>query len=132
MKKISTAAIFCSLLLSTTTLSDGYNSALVLFKNKTVTNSNGFRIPAITTTAQGTVIAVTDVRYAGTSGNTDMPRKVELMVKVSNDGGATWGEGEILTSPTTINGKNYITDACIVSNKDTGTTFYLDTKTIKQ
>ncbi|MGL5856614.1 MAG: sialidase family protein, partial [Cetobacterium sp.] len=123
MKKISTAAIFCSLLLSTTTLSDGYNSALVLFKNKTVTSSNGFRIPAITTTAQGTVIAVTDIRYAGTSGNTDMPRKVELMVKVSNDGGATWGEGEILTSPTTINGKNYITDACIVSNKDTGTTF---------
>ncbi|MHA4988085.1 exo-alpha-sialidase [Cetobacterium somerae] len=123
MKKISTAAIFCTLLLSTTTLSDGYNSALVLFKNKTVTNNNGFRIPAITTTAQGTVIAVTDIRYAGTSGNTDMPRKVELMVKVSNDGGATWGEGEILTSPTTINGKNYITDACIVSNKDTGTTF---------
>ena len=76
MKKISTAAIFCSLLLSTTTLSDGYNSALVLFKNKTVTNSNGFRIPAITTTAQGTVIAVTDVRYAGTWVNTDMPRKV--------------------------------------------------------
>lgn len=123
MKKISTAAIFCSLLLSTLALADGYNSSIILFKNKTVTNSNGFRIPAITTTAQGTVIAVTDIRYAGTSGNTDMPRKVELMVKVSSDGGETWDEGKILTSPTTINGKNYITDPSIVSNRDTGTTF---------
>lgn len=123
MKKISTAAIFCSLLLSTSALADGYNSSIILFKNKTVTNSNGFRIPAITTTAQGTVIAVTDIRYAGTSGNTDMPRKVELMVKVSSDGGETWDEGKILTSPTTINGKNYITDPSIVSNRDTGTTF---------
>ena len=123
MKKISTAAIFCSLLLSTSALADGYNSSIILFKNKTVTNSNGFRIPAITTTAQGTVIAVTDIRYAGTSGNTDMPRKVELMVKVSSDGGETWDEGKILTSPTTINGKNYITDPSIVSNRDTGTIF---------
>lgn len=107
----------------TTASTDGYNSAIIIFKNKTVTNKNGFRIPAITTTSQGTVIAASDIRYAGTSGNTDIPNQVEFIVRVSNDGGRTWDEGQILNSPTVIGGKNYITDANLVSNKDTGATF---------
>ncbi|MCJ8342513.1 MAG: glycoside hydrolase [Cetobacterium sp.] len=90
MKKIILLGTFCALSsLALGRNGDGYNSAQTIFKNRTVTSTNGFRIPAITTTSQGTIIAVSDIRYKGTSDNTDMPAKVEFMIKTSNDGGKT-------------------------------------------
>ena len=123
MKKFALLSLFCSLSSLTLAQGDGYNSAMTIFKQKTITSSNGFRIPAITTTSQGTIIAVADIRYAGTSGNTDMPRKVEFLIKVSNDGGTTWDEGTILSNPDFVNNNWGITDPNIVHNPQTGSTF---------
>ncbi|MGX6591769.1 sialidase family protein [Cetobacterium ceti] len=135
MKKIILLGTFCALSsLALGRNGDGYNSAQTIFENKTVTSTNGFRIPAITTTSQGTIIAVSDIRYGGTSGNTDMPAKVEFMIKTSNDGGKTWSEGTILGHPDFANGLG-ITDANIVHNPDTGSTFlfgYQNDKFINQ
>ncbi|MCF2699475.1 exo-alpha-sialidase [Fusobacterium mortiferum] len=86
---------------------------MTIFKSKTITDKNGFRIPAITSTSQGNIVAVADIRY----DNTDMPGKVEFLIKTSNDGGNTW-ETSKFTSP-----KGGITDPSIVHDKTTGKTF---------
>lgn len=135
MKKISLLSLFCSLASFALAQGDGYNSAVTIFKQKEITSINGFRIPAITTTSQGTIVAVADIRYAGTSGNTDMPRKVEFLIKVSSDGGKTWNEGTILSNPEFVNNNWGITDPNIVHNPETGDTFlfgYQNNKTVTQ
>lgn len=135
MKKFYLLSLFCSLASLSLAQGDGYNSHQTIFEHGEVTATNGFRIPAITSTSQGTIIAVADIRYAGTSGNTDMPDKVELMVKTSNDGGITWSEGTIITNPDFVNNDWGVTDANIVHNQDTGRTFlfgYQNDKTITQ
>ena len=96
---------------------DGWNESMTIFEHGTITDNNGFRIPAITTTSQGTVVAVADIRYGGLTGNTDMPKKVEFLIKTSNDGGSTWSEGTILAPA------GGITDPSIVHDSNTGKTF---------
>ena len=116
MKKFALLTIFCALATGAMA-GDGWNDDMTIFEHHTVTDKNGFRIPAITTTTQGTVVAVTDIRYGGTTGNTDMPKKVEFMIKTSNDGGNTWSEGTILAP------EGGITDPAIVHDPNTGKTF---------
>lgn len=120
-------------------LGDGWNAPTKLFENyasdtSTTQGRGGYRIPAITSTSQGTVIALVDKRFDGTQGNTDLVQgstvhKVWFSYKVSKDGGRSWSK-EFELKPPTFNvsnqhntAKNYITDPQIVHNSDTGTTF---------
>ena len=114
MKKLALLTIFCALATGTMAApQDGWNEGMTIFEPHTVTETNGFRIPAITTTTQGTIIAVSDIRY----DNTDMPGKVEFMIKTSDDGGSTWSEGTIIAP------EGGITDPSIVHDPETGKTF---------
>ena len=114
MKRLALLTLFCSLDTGVIAApNDGWNEGMTIFKSKTITDKNGFRIPAITSTSQGNIVAVADIRY----DNTDMPGKVEFLIKTSNDGGNTW-ETSKFTSP-----KGGITDPSIVHDKTTGKTF---------
>lgn len=95
------------------------------------TNSGvGHRIPAITV-AQGNLIAVSDVRYAGLSGNTDIVsgtkvNPVEFGVKVSTNQGKSWSsQTTVSPNSTLVSGKNegYISDPAIVHDENSGKTF---------
>ena len=116
MKKLTLLTLFCALATGVMA-GDGWNESMTIFEHGTITDNNGFRIPAITTTSQGTVVAVADIRYGGLTGNTDMPKKVEFLIKTSNDGGSTWSEGTILAPA------GGITDPSIVHDSNTGKTF---------
>lgn len=119
---------------------DGWNAPNKLFEkylsaDATTHGWGSWRIPAITTTTQGTIIAMVDKRFTNTAGNTDIfgggkVQKVWFNYKVSHDGGRTWSEAFDLKPPTFsdtnagVNAyKNYVSDPQIVHNSDTGTTF---------
>jgi hypothetical protein len=53
-----------------------------------------FRIPAICTTTNGTVIAMTDGRIGGCG---DIPTPLDLVIKRSFDNGLTWGPLQVVT-----------------------------------
>ena len=118
MKKLTLLTLFCTLATGVIAApNDGWNEAMTVFKAKSIDGKNGFRIPAITSVGNGKLLAVADIRYAGLSGNTDMPRKVEFLVKYSNDGGTTWETTNIIAP------EGGITDPAIVYNPDTNTPF---------
>ena len=120
---------------------DGWNAPNKLFEkylsaDATKHGWGSWRIPAITTTTQGTIIAMVDKRFTNTDGNTDIfgngkIQKVWFNYKVSHDGGRTWTEAFELKPPTFDENantagniyKNYISDPQIVHNPETGTTF---------
>lgn len=58
-----------------------------LFYPGDATDSNYFRIPALYTTKQGTIIASIDARFGGGS---DSPNNLDTTVRRSFDGGNTW------------------------------------------
>lgn len=112
---------------------NGWDSPMYVFNKWQGGNSGGYggwRIPALTTTSHGTIIAAADKRLA-TSGNTDMPQEVYFGIKVSSDGGNTWSNVNFIrpqfdtAGDSSLNYKTYITDPAIVSNTDTGTTFII-------
>ena len=131
MKKLTLLTLFCALATGAMA-GDGWNDYKTIFKVGELENTEkpgtvtSFRIPAITTTSQGTIVAVSDIRYGGQHGNTDIAdgsnkvNPVHFAIKVSHDGGNTWSESQIV-GPQTGNG--YITDPSIVHNPETGKTF---------
>ncbi|WP_254878009.1 sialidase family protein, partial [Salmonella enterica] len=99
---------------------DGLYSPQKIFSQHQKTSTNAYRIPAITATTQGTVIAVSDARGNGIS-DIGLNKDVHFGYKISTDGGYTWGhEQEIIPD---IKGKYQISDPAIVHNTDTGSTF---------
>ena len=76
------------------------------------------RIPAITTTSQGTIIAVADYRHDG-YGDIGLNTGVDFAIKISHDGGNTWSDKTIITPENGLG----ISDPAIVHNSDTGRTF---------
>lgn len=120
MKKLVLLTLFCSLATGAITFAnDGWNKEMRLFTYKDTTNTNSYRIPAITTTSQGTVIAVADYRHNGAGDIGTSGQKVDFAIKVSHDGGNTWSEKTIITPENGIG----ISDPAIVHNSDTGKTF---------
>lgn len=73
-----------------------------------------FRIPAIATTNAGDLLAVTDLRYghAADLGN----HQIDLLTKISKDGGYTWGEETNLTEGLSTSTYGY-GDAAIVADR---------------
>lgn len=57
MKRLALLTLFCSLATGVIAApNDGWNEGMILFKKGDTTNTNYYRIPAITTTSQGTMI----------------------------------------------------------------------------
>lgn len=143
MKKLALLTLFCSLATGVIAApNDGWNEAMTVFKAGSVDGKNGFRIPAITSTGNGSLVAATDYRYKNKDWNTDMGTTQEnpnpyFIVKISNDGGNTWFDSKLelptLKNPTTGKEEAAITDPSLVYNQNTGTTFlfgYNNTKHI--
>ncbi len=75
-------------------------------------NSKNYRIPAICTAKDGSLVTITDKRKNNSS---DLPQDIDLVCKRSTDGGKTWSE------PVTVaQGKGYgkgFGDACLIVAK---------------
>lgn len=56
-------------------------------------NSKYYRIPAITTAEDGTIVTITDKRK---NNQGDLPGDIDLLVRRSHDGGKTWDEPIVL------------------------------------
>lgn len=133
MKKLALLTIFCALATGTMAApQDGWNEDMTVFKGGEIDGVNGFRIPAITSTGNGNLVAVADYRFKNKDWNTDMgPNKENpapyFVIKTSNDGGKTWIESEIecpiMKNPVSGKDEPAITDPSVVYNQETGSTF---------
>ncbi len=126
MKKLTLLTLFCALATGAMA-GDGWNEKMEIFKGDYFGQNQGtyYRIPAVTSTSQGTLIAVGDHRP---NGWTDIGYQdnIGFGIKVSHDGGNTWSEEQILipdkTRPGTEN-KIGISDPAIVHDPNSGNTF---------
>jgi sialidase-1 len=89
-----------------------------LFKSGT-DGYNTFRIPAIITTRQGTVIAFAEGRKSSSSDAGD----IDLVMKRSEDGGKTWGDLKVIWDA----GGNTCGNPSPVVDRSTGDIFLLST-----
>lgn len=69
---------------------EGYEQLDPPFHSNDATGSSYFRIPAMLTTMQGTVISAIDARFGGTQ---DAPNNLDTAVSTSTDGGKSWSDG---------------------------------------
>ncbi|EPC5194032.1 exo-alpha-sialidase [Edwardsiella piscicida] len=99
---------------------DGWHAPMLIFAEHDRTANNGWRIPAITVTQGGALIAVSDARAVGTS-DIGQNQDVHFGYRISYDRGDTWGE--IHDIAPSFNGKRQISDPAIVYNPDSGSTF---------
>lgn len=65
------------------------------FSTASAIGSNYYRIPAIITAQDGTVIASIDARFGGTH---DSPNNLDIAVSLSGDSGQSWSEPELALS----------------------------------
>jgi sialidase-1 len=72
-----------------------------------------FRIPSLLTTLRGTVLAFCEGRKKGRGDSGD----IDLVLRRSDDGGATWGPLEVIDD----DGPNTTGNPCPVVDRDTGT-----------
>lgn len=79
--------------------------------------SKYYRIPAITTAKNGTLVAITDKRW---NNNGDLPGKITLECRLSDDNGATWGPAIRVSGENIDNGYG---DASVVTDRRTGRIF---------
>ena len=89
-----------------------------LFKSGTE-GYNAFRIPALVTTNQGTVLAFAEGRKKGVSDTGD----IDIVLKRSTDNGKTWGDLIVVWD----NAKNVCGNPVPVVDKTTGVIFLLST-----
>jgi len=75
---------------------------------------NTYRIPALVTTTQGTLIACSDARLQ--SGR-DLPNNIHTVIRRSTDGGNTWGDLTPIFTPVAGEGT---ADPCLVVDRETG------------
>ena len=87
--------------------------SIELWKNPE--GNNYYRIPAIATTNDGTLVAVNDLRYdhSGDLGN----HRIDLLVKTSKDNGKTWSEEKNITKEHSYTGYGF-GDAAIVADRE--------------
>ncbi len=63
------------------------------FSSASVINCNYYRIPALLTTTDGTVLAAIDARFGGTH---DSPNNIDTAVSASTDSGRSWSEPQLV------------------------------------
>ena len=102
---------------------------VTIFKEKELTNKNGFRIPAIAA-GGGVLIAASDARYEGgadiVAGDKDNPGlyKTKVVTKISYDGGLTWSDIQIHNADPNAGESDYMSlssDPALVYDEKTGT-----------
>lgn len=76
--------------------------------------SSNYRIPAIITAADGSLVTVTDKRWNGAG---DLPAKIDPVSRRSTDGGKTWSAPVTMANFGAPNGAG---DAALVLDKNTG------------
>lgn len=86
-----------------------------------VLNSNAYRIPALYTTKDGTVLASIDARI---SHGGDSPNNIDTAIKRSEDGGKTWDEGQIILD---YPDKASAIDTAMIQDEESGRIFLLVT-----
>ncbi|MDQ9765983.1 sialidase family protein, partial [Acinetobacter baumannii] len=59
------------------------------FSSASEIGSNYYRIPAVITAADGTLVASADARFGGTK---DSANNIDTAVSLSHDGGESWSE----------------------------------------
>ncbi|MEO8567926.1 MAG: exo-alpha-sialidase [Ginsengibacter sp.] len=72
---------------------------------------NTYRIPGITTTAKGTLIAVYDIRY---NNSKDLPENIDVGMNRSKDGGQTWEPMKVIMDMGAPQENNGIGDPAIL------------------
>lgn len=85
----------------------------VLFRSGDA-GSKYYRIPALATTAEGTVLAVADRRN---DSQGDLPNLIDLVVRRSTDNGRTWGPQIVIAQHTPQTGYG---DAALVVDRTSG------------
>lgn len=119
MKKFALLTIFCTL--ATCSLAnDGWKKEITLFKKNSPNIPNYYRIPAITTTSNGNLIAVSDYREKGGHDIGLNGQKISFAVKISHDQGNTWKKTQLVIPKDNDLG---ITDPAIVHDSNSGKTF---------
>ena len=63
------------------------------FSSSSGIGCNYYRIPALLTTTDGTVLAAIDARFGGTH---DSPNNIDTAVSASTDSGKSWGEPQLV------------------------------------
>lgn len=76
--------------------------------------SKYYRIPALVTTTEGTLIAVADRRN---DSQADLPNLIDIVARRSTDNGRTWSEQIVIASHTATSGYG---DAALVCDRNTG------------
>ncbi|WP_051532647.1 exo-alpha-sialidase [Fusobacterium perfoetens] len=128
MKKLTLLTLFCALATGVMA-GDGWNEKMEIYKADKPGQNEGnyYRIPALTSTSQGTLIAVGDHRPNGWN-DIGLQDGIGFAVKVSHDGGNTWSEEQLLIPDKEVNRPNGshklgISDPAIVHDPNSGNTF---------
>lgn len=81
---------------------------------------NTYRIPGLTTTKAGSLVAVFDMRYDSLK---DLPARIDIGIRRSTDLGKTWGPTQVILHFKNEPGAegNGVGDPCIVADLQTGT-----------
>lgn len=116
--RINTAMLIFILLILVSADLESVQSDKYLFKSGTE-GYNTFRIPAIVTTAQGTILAFAEGRKHGSSDTGD----IDLVLKRSEDNGKTWSNLAVIWD----DGDNVCGNPAPVVDKITGTIYLLST-----
>ena len=88
-----------------------------LWQSKTAPYPNDFyRIPAFAVTNDGTLLAVTDLRYKN-NGDLGNNHRIDLLIKHSEDNGKTWSEAVNITKTLPTDKTGY-GDAAIVADRE--------------
>ena len=87
-------------------------------------NVHTSRIPGLTTTKKGTLLAIYDARY---DSNRDLQGNIDIALNRSTDGGATWQPLQVVLDKQTWGGLpekfNGVSDGCILADPKTGTIY---------
>lgn len=90
-------------------------------------DSRYYRIPAITTAANGWLVAVADKRY---SSESDLPNNIDVVAQVSKDNGRTWTEPVVIAGTAALGGDYGHGDPAIVTDRVTGDVIVLVTSKV--
>lgn len=106
----------------------------VLVYDMNEAGSKYYRIPALVTAADGSLVALADKRGSSLS---DLPNTISVVAKRSTDGGLTWSDAVTIAQGDAATGKTY-GDPAVVLDRNTGnlvavfsgdTGFFVSTKT---
>jgi len=89
--------------------------------------SRYYRIPGITTTNNGWLVAVTDRRFGS---NGDLPNNIDVVARVSKDNGVTWTEPVVIAGTAALGGDYGHGDPAIVTDRITGDVIVLVTSKV--